>query len=198
MLWRKIVSNFSIYVRYIDIICLCFLADHSTEAEFIENTMQFVLKDVLCSNCMNVTDINVFRCKLTGEDQTKWTCGACDELYDMHYIQGKIIQFVKDLITLHQVFLQHFSYLSFFRYKICTVKSVCKWGKPGWNKSAIVRDSSSLNGILRISWSCFSQICFGRYGGFLKSFKWNYWWRFCRMWEVVSLYFDNGKLIQIK
>lgn len=67
--------------------------------------MDFVLKDIICSMCYNVSDINMFRCKLTSEneedDSKLWICQSCEQPYDMYFIEGKIIQAVRDMITLY-------------------------------------------------------------------------------------------------
>jgi hypothetical protein len=70
----------------------------------MENRLEFVLKDVICGTCFNVTDINVFKCTLVSEDfPGKWVCHKCEKPYDMFYVEGKILQYLKDLITQHQV-----------------------------------------------------------------------------------------------
>ncbi len=83
--------------------CLRLLAisDFSEESKYVEPCRKIKLTDVVCKNCSNVIEIDVFRDRIFKDKDFR--CEVCEMKFDSRRLETKIIKLLKQYVVFYQV-----------------------------------------------------------------------------------------------
>lgn len=74
------------------LLALLHVREFSSEAEFLEPCVPCVLRDVQCSACQAVADVDACRDTATGGPSDAWRCASCDEPYPASTLEALLLE----------------------------------------------------------------------------------------------------------
>jgi len=77
------------------------ISDFSEESKYVEPCRKIKLADVVCKNCSNVIEIDVFRDRIFKEKDFR--CEVCEMKFDQRRLETKIIKLLKQYVIFYQV-----------------------------------------------------------------------------------------------